>query len=141
MKSIVAEWPWDHIAYDLFMPGPISVEGFNYVLVIVDICTHFVVLVPLWTKSAEEVALTFYNLFALLGFPKICQSDNGTEFDNQIIKALTDLAAIDCQLITPYHPQANGVTEQFVQTVQNVLKKMVEGNSHNWAAYIPAVQM
>ena len=85
--------------------------------------------------------LAFYNLFALLGFPKICQSDNGAKFDNQIIKALTELAAIDHQLITPYHPQAKSVAKWFVQTAQNVLKKMVEGNSHNWAAYVPSVQM
>ena len=51
------------------------------------------------------------------------QSDNRMEFVNKIIKELVKSASIDHRLITPYHPQANGVAEWFVQTTLQGIRK------------------
>ena len=36
-----------------------------------------------------------FQVFCDFGFPKIIQSDNGTEFVNKIIKAIVETAIID----------------------------------------------
>ena len=62
------------------------------------------------------IAQYLFQVFCDFGFPKIIQSDNGTEFVNKIIKAIVETATIDHQLITPYHPWANGLAEHYIQT-------------------------
>ena len=78
MSTIVAGRPWDHIIWDLIGKLPTSVNGYNYVLIIVDVLTRFVVLKPLRTKSAEEIASRLVECFANFGVPKILQCDNDT---------------------------------------------------------------
>jgi len=53
-----------------------------------DHLTKFVVIKPLKTKTAEEVAYNLIDIFTLLGAPSILQSDNGREFSNQIVSNL-----------------------------------------------------
>ena len=70
----------------------------------------------------------------------ILQSDNGREFVNEVITALTDNSGMEHRLITEYHPEGNGVAERHVQTVKRGVIKMTEGRSADWDIYAPAVQ-
>jgi hypothetical protein len=79
-------------------------------------------------------------VFALLGFPKIVQSDNGTEFVNSVLKHLFDGAKIDHRLVTPYHPRANGIAERTVQTAVTTIKKLLDGAQKDWDSTVPFVQ-
>jgi len=88
----------------------------------------------------ETIAKTLLCIFTTFGFPRIIQSDNGTEFVNRCVKALTEASLIDHRLITPYHPQANGAAERTVQTVKNLLKKLLQGNRRSWDFHIPFIQ-
>ncbi|CAG4979166.1 unnamed protein product [Parnassius apollo] len=64
-------------------------DGDNkFIMVYQDHLTKFVVLKPLKTKRAEEVAHTLLDIFTLLGAPAILQSDNGREFSDRIIENL-----------------------------------------------------
>ncbi|KAL6040463.1 Reverse transcriptase domain-containing protein [Balamuthia mandrillaris] len=65
--SIAATYPFDHIVIDLFGPLPSDEHGFSYVMFICD-----------------------------FGFPKIIQSDNGTEFANAL-----DLTIVSSLCIIP----------------------------------------
>ncbi|CAI6354197.1 unnamed protein product [Macrosiphum euphorbiae] len=58
---------------------------FKFIMVYQDHLTKFVVIKPLKTKTAEEVAYNLIDIFTLLGAPSILQSDNGREFSNQIV--------------------------------------------------------
>jgi hypothetical protein len=79
-------------------------------------------------------------LFCDVGFPKIIQSDNGTEFVNAIITALIDTAHIERRLITAYNPRANGLAERFVQSASQVIYKQLEGKASDWDLYHSAAQ-
>jgi transposase InsO family protein len=131
LKPIHAELPMDHVAFDL-KEFPRSAEGYIYMLVLVEICTKFVFLRPLPNKTMDTISNTLFEAFYLLGFPKIIQSDNGTEFVNQVIKALTTTARIDHRLITPYNPRANGAAERYVQTASNAILKELQGHDDQW---------
>lgn len=91
-------------------------------------------------KTAVTTAFCLLRMCSTIGFPKVLQSDNGTEFVNDVIVALTENSGIDHRLITPYHPQANGVAERFVQTVKRLIIKMTDGKNSDWDVYAPSTQ-
>jgi transposase InsO family protein len=93
-----------------------SALGSNFILVMVDIATRFVLLRALKTKSSPEVASHLLQIFCDVGFPLVLQSDNGTEFLNALITELTNAAQVEQRFSLPYHPEANGVAERWVQT-------------------------
>src|SRR5262249_11983552 len=141
LKSIHAELPLDHIAVDLAGPFPTSADGSNYLLVMVDVATRFVFLRPLTDKRAETVARVLLHIFADVGFPKIIQSDNGSEFVNALITNVTKAVGIDHRLVTPYHPQANGLVERNVQTAIAAIRKQLRGAKQEWTRYVAGVQL
>ncbi|KAI9337753.1 hypothetical protein BDR26DRAFT_447905 [Obelidium mucronatum] len=55
LRSVQAGLPFDYIAVDLMEISTTSAEGYNFVMVCVDVATKFVILRPLRTKSAKEV--------------------------------------------------------------------------------------
>jgi transposase InsO family protein len=140
LTSLDATLPWDHMAIDLAGPFEKSFDGMVYILVIVCVATRFVILRPIADKSALSVALELFTLFCLVGFPKIMQSDNGTEFVNQVIHHLVLTATIDHRLILPYHPRPNGIVERPIGTMKKVLYKMLNGFLKNWDRFVPSVQ-
>ena len=141
LTAITAKYPFDHIAIDLFGPFKPSENGYTFVLLITDIATGFVVLRALSTKSAFHTAERLYQVFCDFGFPKILQSDNGTEFVNQIVKSLLELEGVSHRLITPYHPEANGAAERNVSLAKTLLFKICNGDFSNWESFLPAVQI
>ena len=140
LKSIHARLPGEHVAVDL-AEFDTSTSGNKFVLVTVDICTRFVFLEPLPNKEAQTIARALFKLFCGIGFPKIVQSDNGTEFVNAICKLMNQKLKIDHRLSTPYHPRSNGVAERFVRTMKDNIKKQLEGRRDQWDIYIPMAQL
>lgn len=141
MTSIHAEFPWEHISLDLAGPLKTSKSGFNMILIITDICSRYVLVRPLKSKMAKEVAKELYKVISDFGVPKIMQSDNGKEFVNSVIKEMKDLLGVEHRLITPYHPEANGAAEAAVKVVKKLLSKQSKGDVFNWEKYLPTVQM
>ena len=140
LTPIVADQPFDHIAIDLAGPFTTSTDKQHWLLVIIDIHSRFVLLRTLPNKSGAEVAQALLKVFYDFGFPRIIQSDNGTEFVNQIVKDVTESAKIDHRLITPYHPRANGAAERTVQTAKRLIFKLIRGVKHDWSLFVPFAQ-
>ena len=78
--------------------------------------------------------------FCVLGFPKIIQSDNGTEFVNVIMKVWAQRTGVERRFTTAYHPEANGGAERHVALVKTLLFKLMSGDNSEWSAHLPAVQ-
>ena len=110
-------------------------------MVLVDICSRFVILRALESKSAADTAEALWIIFCLFGFPKILQSDNGKEFCNSLVSNLLQLEGVTHRLITPYHPEANGTAERNVGLVKKLLMKLTKGNNKEWDSFLPAVQI
>lgn len=140
LKAIHARLPGEHVAIDL-ASFETSTCGNNFALVMVDICTRFVFLEPLPNKEAKTVASALFKLFCTIGFPKIIQSDNGTEFVNEITKLMAFKLQVEHRLSTPYHPRSNGVAERYVRALKDTLRKQLEGRVDTWDAYLPITQL
>jgi len=138
-KNIQALLPLDHLCIDLKQMPP-SMKGNCYYLLVVDVATRFLFLRPLQSKTAYAVAQQLLVLFCDLGFPKILQSDNGTEFVNEIMTALKKIANIDERLISAYNHRSNGIAERAIQSTSQAVYKQVGGLISQWDDYLPAIQ-
>ena len=74
--------------------------------------TKWIELRALRNKSAEEVISGLESIFFQRGSPKIVQSDNGREFDNQRMEEF--LKQWDCKFVhgKPRHPASQGSVER-----------------------------
>ena len=141
LTPITALIPMDHLAIDLHQFSQTSEDGNTYLMAVVDVCTRFTFLYALSDKSMSTVASTLAALFQHFGVPRIIQSDNGSEFKNELIKEVAKILHIDWRYITPYHPQANGLVERHIGIVQNMVNKVNKGDTYHWDYYIPRVQL
>ena len=138
-RSVEAFLPGDHIQIDL-ASFPTSTEGHHFCLVCVDVFTGFLILRALKQKTAESVARTLWEIFTIIGVPRVLQSDNGTEFKNEIVAALTRLEGIEHRFISPYNPRADGKVERSVKTVKETVNKLMLGATCYWHLHLPFVQ-
>ena len=139
IQAIAAALPFDHVSFDLFEMTT-SIDGFNYVLVLVDVCTRFVLLKPLRSKQADEVARALFGIFTDMGFPRIWQSDNGREFVNSTLAAFREIVNVEHRTITPYNPRANGTSERFVRISKDTIYKYLNGAETEWTRALPLAQ-
>ena len=139
LQSIQADLPLDHIAVDL-KEFPLSIKGNKYMLVVVDVFTRFVILRALPDKKQATVAKELIDIFLLIGFPKILQTDNGKEFYNRLLSEICTLTSMDSRLITAYHPQGNGLAERWVLTTSQIIYKSLEGKDKHWDTFLGTAQ-
>ena len=140
LTSIYADAPWDHICIDTAGPFPTSVQGNQYILLVVDVFTRYCVLKALPDKSSLTIALALRSILSLFGRPKIIQSDNGTEYVNELVRLYVESSGIDHRLISAYHPRANGIVERWVGKAKNILHKRLQGRTEDWDLYVDSTQ-
>lgn len=141
LKIISASLPWDHVAIDLVVNIPRSEDGKDTLLVIVDIMTKFAILRCLKGKSMAAISKSLWEVISVFGVPKIIQSDNGTEFVNQLVRQLVKLQGINHRTTSAYNPRANGAVERTNGIIETMLKKELRGKITDWPAFVPFVQL
>jgi hypothetical protein len=141
MTAVHAQLPGEHMAIDLAGPFPVQSDGNEYLLILVDVCTRFVILEPIPNKATLTVAKVLFRLFTTIGFPRVLQSDNGREFVSDVMKEMTTSMNVQHRLVTPYHPRGNGVAENHVKTACTIIRKEVEDNKETWARHAPMAQL
>ena len=104
--------------------------------------TKFIILRPLTSKRAAEVAFELLDIYLLFGAPAILQSDNGTELTAQ---AITELKQLWPQLVMvhckPRHPQSQGSVERANSDIKDILVAwMSDNNTQDWSIGLKFVQ-
>ena len=132
--------PFHRVAIDLVGPlSPPSSQGHRYILTIIDVATRYPEAVPLKDISAISVAEALLTIFSRMGFPKEILSDQGSQFNSDLMKQFHALCQCRGIRTSPYHPQANGTVERFHGTLKAMLKKVVRNHPSEWHRYLPAL--
>lgn len=106
------------------------------VLVITDHFTKYAVAIPTRAQKALTVAKTFWEQFLVhYGFPERLHSDQGRDFESQLIKELCALVATKKIRTSPYHPRGNPV-ERYNRTPLSMLGTLKDHEKSKWRDYV-----
>ena len=135
---VESTFPMDLVCMD-FLSLEMSAGGYEF-LVITDHFTRVAQAIPSKNQTAKTTArLLFDNFVCHYGFPARLHSNQGRNFESNVIKELCSIANIDKSRTTPYHPMCNGVPERFNQTLLNMLGALEDHQKSDWKSYVPSL--
>ena len=85
------------------------------------------------------VCLKWRAFFLRFDCCSVMISDQGREFLNNVKVEVFALTGTKHHVTSAYHPQSNGLTERFNQTLQTALVKLVNANQNDWEDHLSAL--
>jgi len=140
LSSTIADGPWELLQIDLATSLPTSVHGNNYLMIIVDTFSRFVVLHALPDKSAQSTAQALLKTIASYGLPSMIQTDAGREFFNAVWAETFRALHITHREPTAYTSRQQGAVERNVRIVIDAVRAELNGDNTSWDIVLPAVQ-
>ena len=138
LMNIEASQPLKLIHLDYLKIEP-SKGNIEHVLVITDHFTRYAQAFPSKTQTALVTAKLLWNNFTLhYGFPSKIITDQGRNFESELIENLCHLAGVQKLRTSPSHPQTNGQCERFNGTLLNMLGTLTP-QQKNWKSHVPAL--
>lgn len=132
--------PWQDIAIDYVGPLVETVDGNRSILVITDRLSKYTLNVAVPDQTARTTAdVLFLQVFAVHSFPLSIHSDQGKNFESELIARLCELAGIHKTRTSGYHPQCNGLVERYNQTMIGMLSKYIAPGQDDWDKHLPLV--
>ena len=106
----ISSAPFERLVIDILTGFETTRKGNKNLLVCIDSLTRYTELIPLKSKTAQEVAMKlFERIICRYSVPKVLISDNGGEFNNKILQTLCEKFMVKKVNITAYHPASNGL--------------------------------
>ena len=114
----IPDGPWQKLGMDFF-----NLQGKCYIL----ICDYFSKFPYMFSCKTSWGSLKdrLTDLFSNEGFPKEIISDNGSPFNSQEFADYLSSQSVKHTRSSPHYPQINGFIEHHIQTVKNLLYKVM----------------
>lgn len=127
---------FDHVHIDIV--GPLAPSANNrYILTMIDRFTRWPEAVPISDITADTVTAAFYSSWiSRFGSPKIITTDQGTQFESTLFRALSQLTGSKRIRTTAYHPSANGMIERWHRSLKSALRCH---ETSRWVEILPTV--
>ena len=137
LQTLRAGYPMQTVCVDIMGPLPETNRGSKYVLVAADCFTKWVEVYGIPNQEALTVAVKLVDeMFCRFSPPEQIHSDQGRQFESELIKEICKLLQIKKSHTTPYRPQGNGMVERFNRTLLDMLATAVGDNPADWENYI-----
>ncbi|XP_055351568.1 uncharacterized protein LOC129597891 isoform X2 [Paramacrobiotus metropolitanus] len=140
IQSFCPERPFEMLAMDFLGPLPRSKRGNQYILVVTDLFTKYVLAGAFPVQSAMTVAkFLVFEVFLQHSFPLRILSDQGTPFVNQLTSDLYKVLEVKRVTTSGYMPQTNGSCERYNQTLAHMMSKFIDAEQRTWDEVLPFV--
>ena len=136
LQPILVSQPLElvHLDYLTLEPSRGNIEN---VLVITDHFTRYALAYASKTQTAQATARILWdNFICLYGFPEQFISDQGRNFESDLIQELCKIAGVKKLHTTPYHAQSNGQCERFNSTLCNMLGTLSDEEKSDWKSHL-----
>ncbi|XP_060002158.1 gypsy retrotransposon integrase-like protein 1 isoform X1 [Lagenorhynchus albirostris] len=132
------ENPWSIVTVDLMGPFHTSSRSHVYAIIMTDLFTKWVVILPLCDVSASEISKAIINIFFLYGPPQKIIMDQRDEFIHQINVELCELFGTK-QIVISHASQTINPTISTPSTIKTFLSKHCADYPNNWDDHLAAV--
>ena len=132
--------PFEIVTTDIMGPLEITAQNNKYILVVCDHFTKWVELFAIKSLSAEEAADKLMQVIYRHSAPEAILSDQGTNFQSNLLSELWELLDKHKLRTTPYHPQCDGLTERFNRTLQPMIAAYLNERKDDWDDKLAALQ-
>lgn len=124
---------------DVVGPLPTTPEGNQYILTFIDHFSKWAEAVPVRDHTAATVCRVMVDTWICrYGTPTKFLTDQGAEFEGELMKELVKVFDIKKLRTTPLHPQTNGVTERVQRTFKQILTAALEKHAKDeWDKALP----
>ena len=131
--------PFDRVGVNVIQ-FPRSHSGNLYAVVFMDYLTKWPEVFPVPDQSAATIAkLLVEEIVNRHGVPSEVLSDRGRAFLSGLMKEVETLLGFHKVNTSAYHPQTDGLVEQFNRTLTSMLAKKTEKEGRNWDQHLPYV--
>jgi hypothetical protein len=131
---------WQTMAMDIM--GPLVESGRErnqYILVMGEYLTRYVITAPMPDQTAETVARTFVNNVVLIhGVPETVLTDQGTNFQSELMNIMYKQYGITRLKTTAYRPQCDGMVERVNRTLADIIASYVSKEPTTWSDFLPS---
>ena len=103
------------VGIDIVGPLNRTQRGHRYILTLLDYGTKYPEAIPLKSIDTATVAEALLGIFSRVGIPKEILSDQASNFTSALMQELCKLLHVKKLKNTPYHPEANGLVERFIE--------------------------
>ena len=105
--------------------------------VITDHYTKYALACPTRNQTSKTTAEVFFNEFVTkYGVPTIIHSDQGANFEGEIVREMCKLMDVKKSRTTQYHPKGNAGPQRFNRTLLDMLGTLDPDRKQDWKSFI-----
>lgn len=125
--------PFQVISIDTVGPLPRTNNNNRYAVTIQCDLSKFVVIIPIPNKEANTIARALVEKFILVygNFMEL-KSDQGLEYNNEILKKISEILKIKQTFATAYHPETIGSLERNHRSLNEYLRIFSNEHHDDW---------
>uniref|UniRef100_A0A3B1IQA4 Gypsy retrotransposon integrase-like protein 1 n=1 Tax=Astyanax mexicanus TaxID=7994 RepID=A0A3B1IQA4_ASTMX len=132
--------PMERVAVDVLGPFPVTDSGNRYVLVAMDYFTKWPEAYAVPDQGAVTTAdVLVREFFCRFGVPEELHSDQGRNFESEVMAEVCRILGIHKTRTTPLHPQSDGLVERFNRTLAAQLAMVSSKGQRDWDKHLPVV--
>ena len=121
IKSYIPNAPMQFVSLDsAYLPK--DSHGYQYMLLIGDVFSKYIVAIPLKDQTAKTVSEAFLpNWVYVHGTPYCLLTDQGSNVDGSIMKDICNALGIEKRRSSAYHSPGNGFAERSICSIKDLL--------------------
>ena len=136
LKPLPVGAPFERLGIDI-MEMPLTPAGNRYVVVMIDYLTKWVEACAIPDQSSETLARVLVDyVICRHGVPKELLSDRGANLLSNLMLEICKLTGMKKINTTAYHPQTDGLVENFNRTLQAMLAKHSKAFGMDWDKHL-----
>jgi hypothetical protein len=135
---------WHTVTMDFITKLPVTKNGYDTIMVVVDKFTKMVHYVPTKEKGLTPDVLAklfFDSIVKYHGVPKAIVSDRDRRFVSGFWQSLFSTLGTRLKISTAHHPQTDGQTERANRTLEDMLRHYVDRNQDDWDQHLTAAEI
>ena len=135
LVSYHAGYPMERVHLDVLGPFTPSENRNKYVIMMIDQFSKWVECVPV---VVEKFLIHFIATF---GCPVSVHTDQGSNFESQLLSVFCHAFGLAKTRTTPYHPASNGQIECQNRTLLQMIRCLIDKNVRNWDKDLQLISM